>query len=192
MAPRLALLKAALCLAALHAHCATAYATENCVICGDDEATRCPGCRGCDGSYIFEGLVTVDCSYEGIVSLAPQPLNDTLPEGTGRLRLDNNQLATLTERVFAGLASLRILNLFGNQLATLPERVFEGLASLKELCVRARVVVCAAARVAAGGARGLRRCWRRAPTDALPARRAANALSHALLRSRPARRAAGT
>ena len=35
----LALLKAALCLAALHAHCATAYATENCVVCGDDEAT---------------------------------------------------------------------------------------------------------------------------------------------------------
>ena len=132
MAPRLALLKAALCLAALHAHCATAYATENCVVCGDDEATRCPCRRGCDGSYIVAGLVTVDCSSEGIVALAPQPLSDTLPEGTQRLSLRDNQLATL------------------------PERVFAGLASLKELCVRARVL-CAAARVAAGAARGLRR-----------------------------------
>ena len=142
MAPRLALLKAALCLAALHAHCATAYATENCVVCGGDRATRCP-CDGCDGTYVYYGWVTVDCSYAGIVSLAPQPINDTLPEGTEGLDLG------------------------GNQLATLPERVFEGLASLEKLCVRARVVVCAAARVAAGGARGLRRCWRRAPTDAL-------------------------
>ena len=87
-----------------------------------------------------------------------------------RRDLSRNQLATLPERVFAGLASLKELNLRFNQLATLPERVFEGLASLEVLCVRARVV-CAAARVAAGGARGLRRCWRRAPTDAL--RRAA-------------------
>ena len=84
MAPRLALLKAALCLGALHAHCATADATENCVVCGGDEATCCP-CKGCDGSVIVQGMVTVDCSYAGIVSLAPQPLNDTLPEGTERL-----------------------------------------------------------------------------------------------------------
>ena len=84
MAPRLALLKAALCLAALHAHCATAYATENCVVCGADEATRCK-CSGCDGTYFVNRLVTVDCSNANIVSLAPQPLNDTLPEGTGRL-----------------------------------------------------------------------------------------------------------
>ena len=47
MAPRLALLKAALCLGALHAHCALAYATESCVVCGDDEATSCL-CTGCD------------------------------------------------------------------------------------------------------------------------------------------------
>ena len=84
MAPCLALLKAALCLAALHAHCATAYATENCVVCGDDEATRCK-CSGCDGRIISFGVVTVDCGLAGIVSLAPQPLNDTLPEGTERL-----------------------------------------------------------------------------------------------------------
>ena len=85
MAPRLALLKAALCLGALHAHCATAYATENCVVCGDDEATRCPCRKGCDGRYIHDGLVVVDCSNAGIVSLAPQPINDTLPEGTEQL-----------------------------------------------------------------------------------------------------------
>ena len=60
MAPRLALLKAALCLAALHAHCATAYATENCVVCGGDEAARCL-CSGCDGGLVRHGLVTVDC-----------------------------------------------------------------------------------------------------------------------------------
>ena len=30
--------------------------------------------------------------------------------------------------------------LHNNQLATLPERVFAGLASLEQLCVRARVV----------------------------------------------------
>ena len=81
MAPRLALLKAALCLAALHAHCATAYATENCVVCGDDETTRCK-CSGCDGKTRVSNLVTVNCRSAGIVSLAPQPINDTLPEGT--------------------------------------------------------------------------------------------------------------
>ena len=57
-------------------------------------------------------------------------------------------------------------DLHNNQLATLSECLFADLANLNELCVRARVVcmVC----VAAGGVRGLRRsCLRRAPTDAL-------------------------
>merc|ERR1712167_139623 len=67
------------------------------------------------------------------------------------LELNNNQLATLPELVFAGLASLKGLNLSSNQLATLPERVFAGLKSLKELDLRSNPFRCPLPPVCDGG-----------------------------------------
>ena len=69
--------------AALRVQRARADATVECVVCGEDEATRRP-CRGCGGSLIQDDLVTVDCSNANIVPLSDQPLDATLPEGTGR------------------------------------------------------------------------------------------------------------
>ena len=51
--------------------------------------------------------------------------------------LDTNQLTSLPPTLFAGLSSLRVLDIDGNHLTALPPKVFAGLGSLRQVSLNA-------------------------------------------------------
>nr|AIO08118.1 variable lymphocyte receptor C [Petromyzon marinus] len=71
---------------------------------------------------------TVDCSSK---TLADVPTG--IPASTERLELDYNQLTSIPDKSFHGLARLTYLGLSNNQLQTLPVGVFDQLTELKQL-----------------------------------------------------------
>ncbi|KAG9335656.1 hypothetical protein JZ751_004307 [Albula glossodonta] len=89
-------------------------------------AHTCP--KGCSCSRRADGL-NVTCSHAHL-----RAVPHDLPPETVLLRLDHNQISTIPERAFRGLARLRELNLSHNAVETLGEGAFKGVeATLRTL-----------------------------------------------------------
>ena len=87
----------------------------------------------------FQGLSSLqELSIEGFFgNLRPLPGNVFAGLSSLRvLNLQRNSLSSLPGNAFAGLSSLERLNLVDNSLSSLPEDVFDGLSSLERLSLQ--------------------------------------------------------
>ena len=128
------------------------YSTQNCVVCGDDEATRCD-CY-CDGhkaacttmieSFADEPVNLPELEYMEFHSNPLWPERFTsFPEGffsllgsLTRLGLKESKITALRPGSFDGLTSLEYIDFSLCKLTSIPVGLFDKLSSMKHLGLR--------------------------------------------------------